>query len=146
MIWKKFKLVIIGEGPERAKIEGLLERLNLEQQVILLGQKPHSETLSLIKACDVFLLPSISEQVPNVLLEALALGKPVVATKVGGIPEIKSANLHIIDELDEINRILDGGIVAATGDKVIEEYSLDNIAGRYEELFQTVIRSKHKRG
>jgi len=141
----KFKLVMVGEGPERARIERLLERLNLKQQVILLGQKPHDETLRLIKACDVFLLPSISEQVPNVLLEALALGKPVVATRVGGIPEIKSANLHLIDGLGEINEVLDGGIAAAAGDNIVEEYSLDRIAGRYEELFQTAMRSKNKR-
>jgi len=79
------------------------------------------------------------------LLEALALGKPVVATKVGGIPEIKSANLHLIDELDEINEVLEGGIVAVAENEIVEEYSLDRIAGRYEELFETVIRSNNKR-
>ena len=141
----KFKLAVVGEGPERARIERLLEQLNLKQQVILLGQKPHDETLVLINACDVLLLPSISEQVPNVLLEALALGKPVVATKVGGIPEIKSANLHLIDELKEINQVLEGGITAVAEDKIVEEYSLDRIAGRYEELFQAVTGSNNKK-
>ncbi len=143
--WRtRFRLVLAGEGPERAKIEGLIKQLNLEGKVILLGQKPHDETLAIIKTCDVLLLPSICEQVPNVVLEALALGKLVLATKVGGIPEIKSANLHLIDNLEDISQILEGGIVAKKEDGIIEEYSLDNVAGQYERLFARLTGSKIK--
>jgi len=142
----KFKLAVVGEGPERARIEGLVKRLNLEEKVLLLGQKPQDETLALIRSGDVLILPSISEQVPNVLLEALALGKPVIATKVGGIPEIKSANLHLIDKLEEISEILDGGIMAVEDDEIVEEYSLDRVAGQYERLFQAVVGARNKGG
>lgn len=143
--WRtRFRLVLAGEGPERAKIERLIKQLNLEGKVILLGQKPYDETLAIIKACDVLLLPSICEQVPNVVLEALALGKPVLATKVGGIPEIRSANLHLIDNLEDISQILDGGIEAKKEDRIIQEYSLDNVAGQYERLFARLTGSKIK--
>ena len=135
----KFRLALVGEGSERIKIERLVNRLNLEQKVILLGQKPPDETLAIIRACDVLVLPSICEQLPNVILEALALGKAVIATKVGGIPEIKSVNLHLIDNLGEIGGILDVGIKAEEEDGVIQEYSLDNVVAQYERLFTRLI-------
>jgi len=136
-----FKLVIVGEGPEREKIERLAARYGLKEKIILLGQKPHQETLSLMASCDALVLPSKSEQFPIVVLEALALGKPVIATKVGGIPEIRSANLHLIDNLEEISEILDGGIKAEEDDGVIKEYSLDRIAQEYERLFEGLIKT-----
>ncbi len=131
-----FRLVIVGDGPEKEKIERAATRHGLKEKIALLGPKPHHETLSLMASCDVLVLPSKSEQFPVVVLEALALGKPVIATKVGGIPEIKSANLHLIDHLDEISEILEAGIEAKQEDKIAEEYSLDRIAEEYERLFK----------
>jgi len=141
---QKFKLVLVGDGPERARIETLVQRLNLAGDVFLLGEKPHEETLSIIKSCDVLLLSSICEQVPNVVLEALALGRPVIATKVGGVPEIKSANLHLVDTLEEMRQVIDNGIETAEEDKIMTEYSLDRVAGQYEELFLRLAGSKIK--
>jgi glycosyltransferase involved in cell wall biosynthesis len=135
----RFRLVLIGDGPQRGKIAGAAKRLNTEDRVILLGQRPHHETLAIIRACDALVLPSICEQMPNVVLEALSLGRPVIATKVGGVPEIKSANLHLIDSLDEIGPILAGGIVAGREDNFAEEYSLENVAGKYESLFTELV-------
>ena len=137
---KNFKLVIIGEGPERKKIGQLVTGYGLKGKVMMLGQKPRQETLSIIAACDVLILPSKSEQFPNVVLEGLAMGKPVIATKVGGIPEIKSANLHLIDNLEEICQVLDSGIKAQEDDSVVEEYSLDRVAGEYERLLQGLVK------
>jgi len=141
---QKFKLVLVGDGPERARIEKLVQRLNLAGDVFLLGNKSHDETLSIIKSCDVLLLSSICEQVPNVVLEALALGRPVIATKVGGVPEIKSANLHLVDTLEEIRQVIDNGIKAAEEAKIMTEYSLDRVAGQYEGLFLKLVGSKMK--
>jgi len=139
---KNFRLALVGNGPEMIKVEGLVKRLKLENKVILLGQKSHEETLAMIRTCDALLLPSICEQVPNVVLEALALGRPVIATKVGGIPELKSVNLHLIDNLEEISQILNSGIEAKEEDRIVEEYSLDNVAGQYERLFARLTSSK----
>jgi len=137
----KFKLVLVGDGPEEAKIRKLAAQLGLQDKVLLLGQKPHDETLAIMRASDLLVVSSISEQVPNVVLEALALGKPVIATRVGGIPEIKSANLHLIDDVREISGVLDSGITTEERDKTAEEYSLDKVAEQYETLFQETIRS-----
>ena len=141
---RRFKLVLVGDGKERARIEILAQRLNLAGDVFLLGEKPHDETLSIIKSCDVLLLSSICEQMPNVVLEALALGRPVIATKVGGVPEIKSANLHLVDQLEEIRWVIDNGIQAAEDDELMTEYSLEKVSGQYEKLFLRLTGSKMK--
>ncbi|MGB2815535.1 MAG: glycosyltransferase family 4 protein [Dehalococcoidales bacterium] len=141
---QKVKLVLVGDGPERTRIETLVQRLNRAGDVLLLGEKPHEETLSIIKSCDGLLLSSICEQVPNVVLEALALGRPVIATKVGGVPEIKSANLHLVDTLEEMRQVIDNGIEATEEDKIMAEYSLDKVAGQYEGLFLRLAGSKMK--
>ena len=141
---QKFKLVLVGDGPERARIEKLIRRLGLAGKVILLGKRPHDETLSIIRSCDVLLLPSICEQVPNVVLEALALGRPVIATRVGGVPEIKSANLHLVDQLGEIGPVINSGIKAVEEDKIMAEYSRDRVTERYERLFLRLAGSKMK--
>ena len=80
------RLVLVGEGPERPRIEELCRSLSLSDVVTLAGQQDDINPYYGI--ADVFLLPSHSEGCPNVLLEAMAAGVPVVATAVGGIPEI----------------------------------------------------------
>ncbi len=136
-----FKLVIVGEGPERPKIEELSKTFGLENRVTLLGQKPHREVLNLMYSCDVFILPSKSEVFPNTVLEALTLGKPVIATNVGGIAEIKSENLYLIEDIEEINSLLEKGIEPKDDNRVLEEYSMDKIIDRFENLFEEMIRA-----
>ena len=141
--WKrKFRLALVGDGPERVRIEALVQRLNLENDILLLGEKSHDDTLAIIKSCDVLLLSSICEQMPNVVLEALALGRPVIATKVGGVPEIKSANLHLVNKVEEMTQATGNGIEAAEEDKIMKEYSLERVAGQYERLFLSLTGSK----
>jgi glycosyltransferase involved in cell wall biosynthesis len=77
---------LVGAGPERGRLEELCRSLNLTDAVILAGHKDDIDPYYGI--ADVFLLPSVSEGCPNVLLEAMAAGVPVVATAVGGVPEV----------------------------------------------------------
>lgn len=85
------QLIIIGAGPAKAKLQDLVDRLNLSDRVHLLGTIPHSELPAYYSAADIFVLASSREGWPNVLLEAMACGTPVVATRVGGVPEIITA-------------------------------------------------------
>ena len=82
------RLVLVGEGPERSRIEELCRSLCLTNAVTLAGQQDDPNPYYAI--ADVFALPSHSEGSPNVLLEAMAAGIPVVATAVGGVPELVS--------------------------------------------------------
>jgi len=81
-------LVIIGDGPERPRLERLAQSLGLSGRVYFAGARSREETLGLMAACHLFVLNSTYEGLPHVVLEAMALGLPVVATAVGGIPEV----------------------------------------------------------
>ncbi|MBI3685605.1 glycosyltransferase family 4 protein [Candidatus Azambacteria bacterium] len=80
------KFVIIGEGPEKEKIEDLIAKYKLEDRFILTGAIQNAA--SYLKAFDVFALPSKKEGFPYALLEAMAAKLPCVASAVGGVPEI----------------------------------------------------------
>jgi len=77
---------IAGEGDELSALQAQLKQLNLGASVQLLGFR--KDIPALMRACDVFVLPSLAEPFGLVILEAMALGKPVIATRDGGPPEI----------------------------------------------------------
>lgn len=81
-------LVIIGDGPERSTLRALARDLGVGHRVTMLGSLPQEQLKDYYGAADILVLASSSEGWPNVLLECMACGTPVVATRVGGIPEI----------------------------------------------------------
>ncbi len=83
-----FTLVIAGEGAERGQLEVLARQEGVADRVRFLGAVPNAELPELYSAADVFALASESEGCPNVILEAMACGLPIVATPVGAIPEL----------------------------------------------------------
>lgn len=80
------RALLVGEGPERARLEQLARELKIESRVIFAGYR--QDVPDLISAMDVLAHPSRSEAFPQVVVEALAIGKPVVTCRVGGVPEI----------------------------------------------------------
>ncbi|MCX6789761.1 MAG: glycosyltransferase family 4 protein [Candidatus Gribaldobacteria bacterium] len=87
---QNFFLVIIGDGPQRKKLEKLIVKLNLADYVFLAGRIPQASKY--LKAFDIFVLPSVKEGFPFVILEAMAAQRPIIATTVGAIPEIIENN------------------------------------------------------
>lgn len=83
-----FQCALIGQGPLRSSLEHEVARLGLGDKVRFVGTVPNEQLPDWYRAANVFVLPSRSEGVPNVLLEAAACGTPFVASRVGGIPEI----------------------------------------------------------
>ena len=82
------ELRLVGDGPERAELEALASELELGNRVSFAGRLSEDETLAEIARSDMLVLPSFMEGLPIVLMEAMALGVPVVASRVAGIPEL----------------------------------------------------------
>lgn len=84
----KFRLVLVGDGPLRSAIAELIARLGLQNHVEVVGWASNSEVRQHILASRAMVLPSFAEGLPVVLMEALALSRPVISTYVAGIPEL----------------------------------------------------------
>jgi teichuronic acid biosynthesis glycosyltransferase TuaC len=82
------RLLVVGNGPLRTEMTQKVLHCNLGKQVTFLEEVSHQEIPGLLNACDLLCLPSLREGWPNVVTEALACGTPVVASNVGGVPEL----------------------------------------------------------
>lgn len=82
----KVKFIFVGDGEERNRIERIIKKLRIEKNIIFTGVYP--EVLDIIGLCDLIVLPSLNEGLPLSILEAMALAKPIVATSIGGVPEV----------------------------------------------------------
>jgi glycosyltransferase involved in cell wall biosynthesis len=85
-------IVIVGEGPSRKQLEELKSSISMKGQVYLAGSIPHENLFLWYSAADLFCLASSREGWPNVLLETLACGTPVVAANIWGVPEVINAD------------------------------------------------------
>ena len=149
---REFRGVIIGEGPEREALEAQIERLGLERQVRLLGFR--EDICDIIGASDAFVFLSNFEGMPNVVLEAMGLGVPVVASNVSGIDEliVNGETGIVVDFPLEPERI--GTVVERVLDRpalarhlgqnacafVRAEFSARRMAERYEALYEALCK------
>ena len=126
------KLLVVGDGPMKKVLERLVIELNLDGKVVFTGVR--KDVPKLFSIMDVFVLPSLYEALPNVVLEAHAAGVPVVATNVGGSPEV------IID--NKTGLLVEPGSVEQLADAI--SYLLDNRekAGNMAKLAKERIRKK----
>jgi L-malate glycosyltransferase len=146
----KLRYLIVGDGPLMQRLVSLTRELGMEREVILAGQR--HDVYDLIHCMDVFVLPSVHEGIPMVLLEALALNCPVVASRVGGIPEViehRTSGLLVepgnMEELKgAIERLMDdkpfADELAMRGRRrVEEEFSAALMAQRTADLYYSLI-------
>src|SRR5205807_1014306 len=82
----RLRILLLGKGGERRRLEDEATRLGVQDHVVFAGFK--DDVRPWIQACDLLVNPSLSEGVPNVVLEAMALGIPVIVTRVGGVPDL----------------------------------------------------------
>jgi glycosyltransferase involved in cell wall biosynthesis len=139
-------LVLIGEGAFRKPLEEMIASARLQDHIQLIGEVPHAELALWYSAADVFCLASGREGWPNVLLESLACGTPVVATAVGGVPEIiRSDAIGFLTERNEWD-IAEKLTLALNkpwrSDTIIDyaqTYSWDQVALSVFEVFASVL-------
>jgi teichuronic acid biosynthesis glycosyltransferase TuaC len=143
------QLLIIGDGPSRKKLEKTIASLQLNDHVRLVGAVPHDKLRLWYCAADVFCLASEREGWPNVVLESLACGTPVVATSVGGIPEIvQSQKIGLLTKRDEMDIAftLTSALQRTWEPKDIVDYAAKNswhgTAAVLFKVFQSLVRQR----
>ncbi|HVX92804.1 MAG TPA: glycosyltransferase [Candidatus Dojkabacteria bacterium] len=99
--------VIIGNGPDRSKIEGMVKNLGLQKNFIFTGIVPNEKIGLYNSAADLFVLPSLGEGNPTVMFEALACGLPFIGTNVGGIPEIITKDCGYVVESKNVKELIE---------------------------------------
>lgn len=153
------RLVIAGAGPYEKRLRLLIEELGLSEDVTLLGQVPHAQIPSLLRSFDVFLNLSKHESFGVAVLEASACGIPVVATNVGGLPEVvvpgETGFLVPTDDpqaaADAVLRIInDPALKKRLGENgrrwVSETYDWNGSVDRLERLYEDVVENWRKLG
>ena len=93
-IYPNVKLIIIGHGDEYSKLLNLVKQLNLNDYVKFEGEISNDRVLEYMSSSDLFVLPSLSEGFPNVILEAMAEGLPIISTNVKGLDEMVKNNIN----------------------------------------------------
>ena len=86
------RLTLVGEGPDRERLEGTAARLAITQRVLFAGAIGQDDIAAIYGSASIFCLASFAEGVPCVLMEAMAMGLPVVSTRIMGIPELIEEN------------------------------------------------------
>jgi glycosyltransferase involved in cell wall biosynthesis len=144
-------MLLVGDGPERVSLEGLAQQLDLgSDRLRFLGYR--SDVSDLLSAADLFVLPSLTEGLPLSVLEAMAHALPVVATPVGGIPEVitdgQDGLLVPVNQPEELARVLSELLddparrqsLGETGYRhVRDRFSFERMAGEYEELYRRLL-------
>jgi N-acetyl-alpha-D-glucosaminyl L-malate synthase BshA len=147
------KLVMCGDGPERADAQTLAERLGVADCVSFVGKKPQHEILQLLSIADLFLLPSQSESFGLSALEAMACEVPVVATRVGGVPEvIEEGECGYLFEIGDVDGMAKAGMRLLADDDQrsrfgkrgreigVTRFATEKIIPQYEALYESLLR------
>lgn len=143
----RLRVLIVGEGDERARIQALVDQLGLEEHVLLPGAR--TDVPNVLAALDVAVLSSDYEGIPLSLLEFMDAGKPIVATNVGGIPEVIADGVQgrlvpprneaaLAAAVGELLRDPDaaGQLGARAQERCRSEFSLDRTVERLQELYE----------
>ena len=150
-------LLLVGEGPELNALKQQADRLNVTRAVTFAGYVPQHEMAPYYRTADVFALASDFDNSPNVVLEAMACGLPVVATDVGGVAEYVAAGRGgdlvprgdatamagvLGDWLSSADRRRAAG--AFNRQRVVQEFSWRASAARLLEVYQGVLQERQQ--
>ena len=146
------KLLMIGEGPDRAKAEILTKKLGITDNVFYLGNS--TETVKILCYTDLFLLPSQTESFGLAALEAMAAKTAVISANTGGLPEVNiQGKTGFLSDLGDIKDMAKNAISILKEDAILDQFkrnakehtkkfSLQNILPVYEEIYNSCYKTK----
>lgn len=149
-----YRLVIIGDGPQKAELVALAESLGVASTITFAGIQTHAQVSKWMRRARLFVMPSLEEALGQVLLEALATGTPCVATRIGGIPDVVSPDVGLLvppaDPAALANAIV--SILRAPEQwhtmsqharlVAVERFSSQRIAARLIEIYRQVLAER----
>jgi glycosyltransferase involved in cell wall biosynthesis len=146
------KLILVGDGEEREHLETLTDNLGIRECVEFAGRVPHERVKDYMNQAEVFVLSSLSEGFPVTILEAMACGLPVVATRVGGVPDIikNGTNGYLVDTMNQeqiaealLNLLQDEKLrrdISGNNREKAKKYRWDAVAATLEGIYQKSVR------
>lgn len=143
----EFFLVLVGSGELKEYLEKKAKNIGINSNIVFIGNQKHEDIPLWMNACDIFIMPSLNEGFPTVIPEAMACGKPVIGTRVGGIPEaITSDDFGILVEPKNAKSlalaILDASDRNWDQDAILEhayKYSWSHISKQILEVYRKVL-------
>jgi glycosyltransferase involved in cell wall biosynthesis len=144
---------LIGDGPEREKLEALASELGVAHAVAFLGSRPNDAMPALVADADVAIFPSLMEATSVAALEAMSCGVPVAASRVGGLPEIVDESVGTLFDAANpeaqaaaIVALLRSADLAERGrtarERVVQSWSVARLARRHVEIYEKLLREK----
>jgi len=147
------RFLIIGDGPERRALELLAGELGVVSALRFLGARPHDEMPGLLCSAEIAILPSLMEATSVAALEAMACERPVVATRVGGLPEIVDDEVGALVAPGDpqalargVVGLLEGGDLAGMGqrarERVVMRWSNERLVDRHIAIYQDLLAGR----
>jgi glycosyltransferase involved in cell wall biosynthesis len=151
--YENVEFVLVGDGPLRESFEQMARELGVADRTVFLGAR--DDIPAILAALDILILPSRSESLPNIIIEGMAAGMPVVATQVGGIPELvlEGETGFLVAADDEVGManaverlLLSAELRAGFGEKAQRlanaNYRMSRIRDQFEELYANLLQEK----
>ncbi len=151
--FKSIKLLIVGEGSLVEELKERAKKNNIFDNILFTGKR--RDIPEILASINIFVMPSIAEGLPNALLEAMAMGKPIVTTEVGGIPEIVKNGFNglLVPPRDTVslskaikelisNDRLAAKLGQAARDLVHDNLSIKAIAQKWQSLYLSILKEK----
>ena len=150
-----FKLLLVGDGPERKHLERLAEELNVQEEIVFVGAVPNEEIRNYCHAADLFLFASRSETQGIVLIESMAAGTPVLAVRATGTEDVvicgENGYMTNVSEIEFSEKLMDIlekkelQILTEGAKKTADNYRSDLIAAKAEKIYMEAIRRRARK-
>jgi len=146
------KLILVGDGPEKAAIDQLCRQLNLSHDVINLGKV--ADPKEILSVADLFILPSETESFGLSALEAMAMKVPVISTNSGGLPEVNiQGKTGYLSDVGNVDEMANNAIKLLSDEKLFNQFcdnafaqakkfDIVNILPKYEKIYEQLVSSQ----